>query len=138
VRRRIAPLVLSIALLAAGCGGPIRADELQRGIESLGALAAEGAVLADGVAGDRTKATFTRVQARTLGEEADHEAEKLSDAAAPAGLESAKADAVSLAQDVGDALGELQVAPGDAEGARSTGETLRRLRDRADELAGGL
>src|SRR5215217_1026256 len=81
-------------MVLGGCGGPIRTDELQRGVQSLAALAAEGAILADGTARDRTKATFTRVQARTLGEEADHESEKLADATAPPELARAKAAGV--------------------------------------------
>jgi Natural resistance-associated macrophage protein-like len=110
-------VVAALPFLLMACGGDIRADELQRGVQSLGSLAAEGALVADGAAQDRTKRTFTRVQARTLGEEADHEAEKVSDASAPPALEQKKAATVKLATDVGDALGRLQTAPGDAQGA---------------------
>jgi hypothetical protein len=126
------PLLTALAL--SGCGGPIKADELERGVESLGALASEGVVLADGVARDRTKVTFTRVQARTLAEEADHEAEKLADARAPAALAASKDRAVSLAQDVSDALGEIQVRPADPAAARAVKRTLRELSDDADTL----
>jgi len=124
--------------MLASCGGAIRADELRRGVESLGSLASEGALVADGAARDRTKRTFTRVQARTLGEQAQHEAEKISDASAPAALARAKVATVTLATDVGDALGELQTAPGDAASAARAGRTLRELAQRAKRLAGEL
>src|SRR4051794_12183802 len=136
--RVVGALLAASLLLLAGCGGPIRADELQRGVQSIGALAAEGELLADGTARDRTKTTFTRVQARTLGEQATHEAEKLADATAPPRLERARSSGVRLAQDVADALGELQVRPDDpAVGAAARGR-LGRLSDEATSLAGRL
>lgn len=83
-RRRpgvIAVLVaLGVSLIAfSGCGDLSR-DELNRGVESLSALAAQGQLIANGVARDATKSTCTRVMAKTLGGEAQHEAEKLADA----------------------------------------------------------
>jgi hypothetical protein len=133
---RLPALIAVVAL--AGCGGPIQDEELRRGIASLGALAAEGELLADGAARDRTRATFTRVQARTLAEEADHEAEKLADAQATASLAAARDEAVKLAQDVSDALAELRVRPGDETGARSAKRTLHELTGKADVLIGRL
>jgi hypothetical protein len=127
--------MLAVATTMSACGGSLRADELRRGVESVGSLAAEGALLADGVARDRTRTTFTRVQARTVGEDATHEAEKLSDATTGATLSADKAAAVKLAQDTADALGDLQVAPDDAAAAQGTRTTLRRLSDRASRLA---
>ena len=65
---------------AAGCGGPMEPQELARSVQTLESSASEGALLADGVARDRTKATFVRAHSRDLGETVDHEAEKLADA----------------------------------------------------------
>ncbi|HEX5989118.1 MAG TPA: hypothetical protein VFY75_02745 [Solirubrobacterales bacterium] len=68
-----------LAIAAGGCGD-LSDNELNRGVESLSALAAQGQLVANGVARDETKTTYARAMARTLGEEADHEAEKLADA----------------------------------------------------------
>src|ERR1700710_2926831 len=72
-------VAVAVLLLAAGCGDLSR-DELNRGVESLSALAAQGELVANGVARDGTKSTYARVMAKTLGGEAEHEAEKLADA----------------------------------------------------------
>lgn len=50
--------LLAAALLLGGCGGPMQPEELRRGVETISSLAGEGALLADGVAGDRTRATL--------------------------------------------------------------------------------
>jgi hypothetical protein len=68
-----AAALLALALWS-GCGDLSR-DELNRGVESLSALAAQGELVASGVARDATKATYARVMAKTLGGEAEHEAE---------------------------------------------------------------
>lgn len=78
--RRMRRLLLAAALAAlAGCGQTDNA-ELKRRIQTLDAIAAEGRLLANGIIGDRTKATFARVHARTLAQDAQHEAEKMADA----------------------------------------------------------
>jgi len=126
---------LALVVAAAGCGGPMRADELSRSIDTLASAAAEGALLADGAAQDRTKATFTRAHARELGETVEHEAEKLSDATANGAVATDKADAVELADRISQQLGQLQTAPDDRAGARSAGDRLRALADEATRLA---
>jgi hypothetical protein len=81
VLRRGVAVALAAALLLGVCGcGDLSRDELNRGVESLSALAPQGELLANGVGRDATKSTYTRVMAKTLGGEAEHEAEKLSDA----------------------------------------------------------
>ena len=67
---------------------------------------------------------------------ADHEAEKLADAQAEAGVATVKGRAVKLAQQLAGALGDLQVRPGDeATGASVAGRlaslaaVARRLED---------
>ena len=116
----------------------MQSEELQRGVETISSAAAEGALLAQGVAEDRTRSTFTRVQSGDLAEQMTHEAEKLQDAEASGEVARAKEEAVSLAQDVSSALGELQVAPGDERGAAGLQRRLERLRGQADDLAGSL
>jgi hypothetical protein len=116
----------------------MQSEELQRGVKTISSAAAEGALLAQGVADNRTRSTFTRVQARDLADEMTHEAEKLSDAQAAGKVARDKAAAVALAQDVSSALGDLQVAPGDERGAPGLKRRLERLRGQADDLAGSL
>src|SRR3954451_19425040 len=125
-------------LVISGCGGPITDDELERGIKTLGATAAEGRLVALDVVEDRTKTTFVRVEMRDLGDDAEHEAEKLHDAEAQAGNARVKAKAVKLAQDIDSALGDLQVAADDPKVARDVEQRLDRLSKQADALTGEL
>ena len=126
--------VIAAIALFAGCGGPITNDELERGVQTLGATAAEGRIVALDAVEDRTKVTFTRVQARSLAEDAEHEAEKLNDAQAKPGNAQVKQDAVQLAQDIDSALGDLQVSPADRSVARDVEQRLDALSKRADRL----
>jgi hypothetical protein len=122
------------ALVAAGCGGPIKRDELERGVETLKATAAEGRLLGRDVARDRSKKTFVRVQARVLSEQADHEAEKLADAEAVGDIASVKSRATRLAQEISSALGELRVHPGDRATGAQVAEQLAKLAGDAQTL----
>jgi hypothetical protein len=131
-------LVPAIAAVLAGCGGPITDDELQRGIESLGAAAAEGRLVALDAAEDRTKTTFVRVAARDLGDEVVHEAEKLSDAETRPDNGRTRDDAVTLAKAIDSALGDLQIAPTDRALAKRVADRLDALSSRADALTGRL
>jgi hypothetical protein len=131
--------VAAAAAALSGCGGAITPDELARSIETLESTAAEGSLLADDVARDRTKATFVRVHSRDLSDVVDHEAEKLNDADADeAAVAAAKTDAVDLAGRIAEALGQLQTAPGDEAGGRTAAEALSRLSEDAGKLADGL
>ena len=140
MRRLVSFAVLvGIAALFAGCGGPITPGELSRSIGTLESTAAEGALLAKDVADDRTKATFARVHARDLGDVVDHEAEKLNDAQADqANVARAKSRAVNLAGRIGTALGQIQIAPGDEAGGRRAQHALDRFSQDAKKLADGL
>jgi hypothetical protein len=141
VRRLLLALAVAAATVALlpGCGGPITPDELARSVETLESAAAEGQLLAGGVARDRTKSTFVRVHARELGDVVEHEAEKLSDAEADqADVAAAKTDAVDLAGRIDEALGQLQTAPGDEATGRTAAEALGRLSEDAGKLADGL
>ncbi|MDX6676396.1 MAG: hypothetical protein QOE31_448 [Solirubrobacteraceae bacterium] len=130
--------LLALVCVLAGCGGPITDDELQRGIQTLAATASEGRLVALDAAEDRSKVTFERVALRDLGEDAEHEAEKLNDAQAKPENAAVKTRAVKLAQDISSALGDLQVAPADRRIARRVQLRLDALSKQADALAGRL
>lgn len=138
-RRALAGVVLA-GVLFVGCGGPMQPDELARSIGTLESTAAEGALLAQDVARDRSKATFVRVHARELGETADHEAEKLNDAQAEAagGVAPAKVRAIDLADQISAQIGRMQIAPGSESEARAAQKALDDLSKRAGKLAEGL
>jgi hypothetical protein len=137
-RRSLAGMVLAGALCFCGCGGPMKPDELARSIGTLESSAADGALLADDVARDRTKATFARAHARELGETVDHEAEKLNDADAEADVAATKVRAIDLADRISAALGHIQISPDSETEARTAQKTLSRLSQRAGQLAEGL
>jgi hypothetical protein len=132
---RFSMVIMAAAILVAGCGGPITGGELRRGVDTLGATAAEGRLVALGVVDDRTKTTFVRTAARDLADDAQHEAEKLTDAKAGPRTTGARDEAVRLAQDIDAALGDLEVAPADRAGAGDVARRLDELKRRADELA---
>jgi hypothetical protein len=137
-RRLTFSALLAVALCAAGCGGPMQAQELARSIQTLQSSAADGALLANGAARDRTRSTFVRVHSRELGEIVNHEAEKLSDAQAHGNVALRKSEAVDLASKISQSLGQLQVSPGDESGAARTEQQLRSQAKRASKLADSL
>jgi len=114
-RRRLVPALalLCVSALAVGGCGDLSRDELNRGVESLGALAAQGELVANGVARDATKSTYVRVMAKTLGGEAEHEAEKLADAEPSPEVKEERDAAVQIAGELADLFSELQTFPGD-------------------------
>ena len=116
-RRRPGVAAAAVALgvsfvVLSGCGDLSR-DELNRGVESLSALAAQGELVASGVARDATKSTYARVMAKTLGGEAEHEAEKLADAKPSPEVKEERNAAVQVAAELADLFSELQTFPGD-------------------------
>ena len=123
MRRRAGFLAALACAGLTGCGDLSR-DELGRGVDSLTAIAAEGRLVARDVAHDRTKATFVRVHAGELSGEAEHEAEKLSDAHPAPGTDVHRLQAVRLAERLSSALSELQTHPGDEARGRRAGREL--------------
>jgi hypothetical protein len=103
---------MTILLLVSGCGDLSR-DELNRGVESIAAIAAQGQLVANGVARDATKSTYARVMAKTLGGEAEHEAEKLADADPEGAVTPERHAAVRIAGELANLFAELQTFPGD-------------------------
>jgi hypothetical protein len=136
-RLSLALFAFTAAVVLAGCE-PLGPDELQREVETVHSLAAEGSVLADQVATQNTKRTFARVQAGELADAAEHSAERLTDAHPADGLEAPTQRAISLAEDVSGAVGELEVAPDDPASAASAADRLRSLARRSDALAASL
>jgi hypothetical protein len=136
-RTLTAALAVALAIALSGCE-PLGPDELQREVETVHSTAAEGSVLADQVAAQNIKRTFTRVEARELADAAQHSAERLTDAHPADGLEAPTQHAISLAEDVESAVGQLEVAPDDAEAAARTAERLRELARETDQLAASL
>jgi hypothetical protein len=136
-RLAVALLAFVVAILLAGCE-PLGPDELRREVQTVHSLAAEGSVLADEIAAQNTKRTFARVQARELADAAEHSAERLTDAHPADGLEAPTQRAISLAEDVSAAVGQIEVAPDDASGAAAAANRLRSLARRTDALAATL
>jgi hypothetical protein len=131
-------VVAAAAALATGGCGNLSGGELERGVATLESLANEGTLLARDVARDRSKATFARVQARELADQAQHEAEKLNDATPSGDLGQERERAVELAGDLSDALGEIETAPGDEQRAARTERDLRTIGDATSDLLGRL
>jgi len=137
---RVFSLAVAVAVgcvFLTGCD-PLDRAELSRGVETLSALAAEGQLVADGVASDRTRATYTRVQAQTLADDAAHEAQKLADASVQSGIERERDRAVTLAQALDDTLGELETFPGGERTGGAVHSDLMRIADDLDRLTSRL
>jgi hypothetical protein len=130
--------IAAAALALAACGGPMRPEELARSIDTLSSTAAEGQLLSQDVARDRTKATFARAHARELADVADHEAEKLADATPSEGIGVEQARAIELANEIGQALGRVRVSPGDEMAGRIAARELKELAARAKRLSKSL
>jgi hypothetical protein len=127
-------VALGVSLISiSGCGDLSR-DELNRGVESLSALAAQGELVANGVARDATKSTYTRVMAKTLGGEAEHEAEKLADAEPSPEVREERNAAIQIAGELADLFSELQTFPGDEGHGALVEEHMADVKDQADAL----
>ena len=124
---------LTVAALLAGCGdlGPA---ELDRGVQTLTALTAEGKMLARAVRADRTKATYARVHARELADDAQHEAEKLADAGTSPDTRAWRDRAVAAAGALSDTLGTIETFPGGERAAVGVLEQLDALSRDLDDL----
>ena len=126
-------LGVSLFVLLSGCGDLSR-DELNRGVESLSALAAQGGLIANGVARDATKSTYTRVMAKTLGGEAEHEAEKLADAEPSPEVKTERNAAVQIAGELADLFSELQTFPGDEHHGALVEKHMAEVKEQADAV----
>jgi hypothetical protein len=127
----------TVLLAASGCGDLSR-DELNRGVETLSALAAQGGLLASGVARDATKSTYARAMAKTLGGEAEHEAEKLADAEPSPEVTRERNAAVQVAAEIADLFSELQIFPGDEHHGALVQRHMREAKEEADAIVARL
>jgi hypothetical protein len=128
----VVALCVSLIVLS-GCGNLSR-DELNRGVESLSALAAQGQLIANGVARDATKSTYTRVVAKTLGGEAEHEAEKLADAEPSPEVKRERNAAVQIAGELADLFSELQTFAGDEHHGALVEKHMVEVKEQADAV----
>jgi hypothetical protein len=128
---------VALLLLAGGCGDLSR-DELNRGVESLSALAGQGELIANGVARDATKSTYVRVMAKTLGGEAAHEAEKLADAEPEAAVADERYAAVQIAGELSQLFSALQTFPGDEHHGALVERHMEEVKEQADALVARL
>jgi hypothetical protein len=133
LRAAAAATLVAGALTAGGCGDLSR-GELSRGVESLSALAAQGGLIANGVARDATKSTYTRVMAKTLGGEAEHEAEKLADAEPTPEVVDERDAAVQIAGEISQLFSELQTFPGDERHGALVQRHMRKAKEEADAV----
>jgi hypothetical protein len=132
-----AAAIVALALFTAGCGDLSR-GELSRGVESLSALAAQGGLIANGVARDATKSTYARVMAKTLGGEAEHEAEKLADAEPSPEVVRERNAAVEVAGELADLFSELETFPGDEHHGALVQHHMREVKEQADAIVARL
>src|SRR4051794_15278154 len=128
---------IGLLLSLSGCG-PLGQEGLQREIESIQSAAAEGALVADGVAGDGTKTTFVRVHTGELAGAVEQSSEKLNDATLDPRLRPDANAAIGLADKVSGDLDDLEISPDDRAQAAQIAAELRRVADRAGRLAGSL
>jgi hypothetical protein len=136
------PFVVLVALVAfatplTACG---RASShgVGAGIEQLASISAEGALMADDVARQRSKVTFVRVHGAELSAQAEHEAEKLNDDPVAPKLKRAIHTAIELSADISGAIDDLRVSPQDRGQALEDERKLRHWSDEARKLAEGL
>jgi hypothetical protein len=131
------PLLL-VVLLLAGCGGggSVSQKDVQKQFEAIQSLAAEGALVADGAADDRTTDVFVRVHTGYLDRAAEKVATKLSSAHASGAVDRDRARAARLATEVADRLAALGDHPGDRAAARRIAARLRLDAALAERLAG--
>jgi hypothetical protein len=138
-RGRWVALLAALAALTSGSGcGDLSRGELSRGAESLSALAAQGELVASGVARDATKTTYARVMAKTLGGEAEHEAEKLADATPSPEVERQRDAAVEVAGEIAELFSELQTFPGDEHHGVLVQRHLGEAKEQADAIVARL
>jgi hypothetical protein len=136
-RRRwpLVPLLAALAAASLSACGDLGQAELTRGVESISASAAQGGLIAHGVADDATKATYARAMSKTLGDEAEHESEKLADAEPEPGTAEERDSAVRLAAELADLYSVLRLFPGDEEHGAAVESRMHEVGEQADALA---
>jgi translation initiation factor 2B subunit (eIF-2B alpha/beta/delta family) len=130
-----------MALAAGGCA-PLTNGELHRQVTGVGAVAAEGVLLAQQVAGGRSTDNFTRVHADELAQQMDHTAEKLRETQqedeVPGNLAEPTQRTITLAERVSGDLNRLFLNPRDHPAATATARDLQQMSNAASQLASSL
>jgi hypothetical protein len=136
MRRLGLPLSL-VVLLLAGCGGggTLSKKDLQKQLEAVQSFAAEGALVADGAADERTTDIFVRVHTLYLGDGVKKVRKQVSAGHASGDLEEKRDAAIELASGVERQLERLHESPGDQDVARSVKAQLQRDAVRAENEA---
>jgi hypothetical protein len=134
IRLSLALPVLALLLCSCG-GGQLSKKELQKDVESIQSLAAEGALVAREAADGSTTDVFVRVHSQSLQKAADKVEQKLSSAQASGSLDADRANAQQLAARVADELGRLHAHPGDRARAAQLAGSLDDDAKTAEELA---
>jgi hypothetical protein len=130
LQRALAAPLLAAAVLAGGCGSSqtLSAHALGKEADAVQSTAAEGALLAEDVAGDDTTEPFTRIHSGELAELAKQTASVLREGRSP-GHEAERRSLLSRAEGTERALERLHASPTDR-------ELARRLHLRLERLAG--
>jgi hypothetical protein len=127
-------LLATLAVPLSGCGREAR-DDIRQSVQQIASISSEGALIADDVAAGRTKTTFVRVHGDDLSSQAEHEAEKLNDDPVAPDLKARIQHAIKLASNIGGAIDDMRVSPGDRQQAHQDGQNLRRWAAEAQKLA---
>jgi hypothetical protein len=130
----IAPLAAAAAVALSGCGNESRHD-VRISVEQIASIGSEGALMAHDVAHGRTKTTFVRVHGDDLSMQAEHEAEKLNDDPVASDIKGKIPKALKLASDIGGAIDDMRVSPGDRQQAAQAERNLLRWAAEARKLA---
>jgi hypothetical protein len=135
--RRLALSLWLVVLLLAGCGGggALSKKDLQKQLEAVQSFAAEGALVADGAADERTTDIFVRVHTLYLGAGVQKVRKQVSAGHASGDLEEKRDVAIELASEVERQLKRLHESPGDQDVARSVKAQLQRDAARAEHEA---
>ena len=138
--RRWVLLLVALACLTVALAGcePLTADELQHEAGSIHSAAAEGALLANGVARQRTLSSFARAHATELVDATDASARKLHDATVPDSLRAPTAQAMAIASRTSTTLGELELSPSKPQQAARIESRLEHLAAAAMRLENSL
>jgi hypothetical protein len=137
--RRAAALAaaLALALPLAGCGNETNHD-VRVSIEQIASIGSEGSLMADDLARGRTKTTYVRVHGEELSSQAEHEAEKLNDAPVDPALHARIDKAIGLSSEIGGAIDDMRVSPGDRQVARQAQQNLKKWADEAQKIASSI
>lgn len=133
--------VMAMTLALAGCGG-LSAGELKRQVDIVDSTSAEGGVLAERVAANDIRDSFTRVHAAELAGQMDHTQAKLQETDEQGDvtdqLKASVRETIQLAADAADALQVLALQPADPEAAHQAAQQLHEARTAAQDLSARL